>query len=89
MAGLRVDPTPNPNSIKITLDRPVLPQGSFSASSADQASGNELARKLFAIGRVTNIFLLNNFISVNKDPGTEWSDLSPRIEQVVREHFGM
>ena len=87
MANLRVDPTPNPNSIKVTLGRQVLDSGSFSAASAEEAASNELARKLFALGSITNVFMIHNFISVNKDPGADWGELQPKVEEVIRAQF--
>ncbi len=87
MTKLRVDSTPNPNSIKVTLDKPVLDSGSFSAASSEEAESNELARKLFALGSISNVFMINNFISVNKAPGADWGELQPKVEEVIRAQF--
>ena len=88
MSNLKVDPTPNPNSIKITLEQAVIDSGSFSASTAAEADAHEVARKRFAVAGVTNVFMSNTCISVNKDPGASWDDLQLRVEEVIRGHFG-
>lgn len=82
----QIGTTPNPNSIRIGLSDAVFPKA-LSFNSADQAAGDPLAAKLFAISGVTMVFMLNNFISVNKDPGVEWSAIEPKIAQALTDHF--
>ena len=88
MAPLEVfaEPTPNPNSMKFTLDRRVAEQGQ-SFNSPGEAEQSPLARRLFAIRGVRSIFLLNNFISVSRDPAADWGELAPKVEAAIRAHF--
>src|SRR5690606_37366125 len=57
-----VQPTPNPNSVKVTLDRTVSEGGSKTYQSAEDARESPLASAIFAVPGVTMVFLLNNFI---------------------------
>ena len=82
----QIGTTPNPNSIRIGLSDPVFPKP-MSFNSAEQAEGDALAKKLFAISGVTMVFMLNNFISVNKDAQAEWSAIEPGITQALADHF--
>lgn len=80
-------PTPNPNSVKFTLDQTVSAGGSQTFQSAQEAEASPLARAIFAVPGVTMVFLLNNFITVSKDPSSSWSDIVPQVEEAIREYY--
>lgn len=82
-----VDPTPNPNSYKFTLDRPVVQQGSKSYMAPEQAKGDPLAEKLFEIPGVKSLFFLNNFITVSRDPAVDWNEIAGEVVNVIQGHF--
>lgn len=82
------EPTPNPNSLKITS-----PEGSFiesgmeSFNSAEEAQHHPLGRDLFRIRGVSNIFILPQFVTVTKHPAANWDEIMPMVEQTLSEHF--
>lgn len=88
MANVMVQPTPNPNSMKFMLDRPVVATGSESYMNAEAAEKSPLASALFKLDGVASIFMLGNFITVNKAGDAAWEDLVPRIEQVITQELG-
>ncbi len=77
--------TPNPNAAKFTLNRVVATQGKTyrDASTADA----EWAKQLLGIAGVTQVFAVNNFVSVNKRSEADWSTIGPQVEQVLRRVF--
>ena len=86
--GLRVhaERTPNPNSIKWVLGRPVTPAGvtaHFESDPGDEVS--PLAGRLLGVEGVTVVFLASNFVTVTKREDVEWSDLAEPILGVLRE----
>lgn len=85
--NLTITPTPNPNSMKITLDRTVIDKGSKTFDSAVEAAASPVASALFKIAGVRSVFMLNNFITVTKDPGADWKALVPELEKTVRAQF--
>jgi hypothetical protein len=85
---LSITPTPNPNSMKFTLDRQVIDKGSKTYDSANEAAVHPLASALFKIAGVKSVFMLNNFITVTKDVAADWKALVPDLEKAVRSHFG-
>jgi hypothetical protein len=87
MINLKISATPNPNSIKVTLDQKVVEQGSLNFDSADEAAAHPLARSLFAIHGVKSVFMLGNFITVTKETSADWKALSPEIEETIRQHY--
>lgn len=84
MVDILYQPTPNPNSMKFTLDRKVVESGSKSYMNKEAAEESPLARALFEVEGVASLFMLGNFITVNKEPQAAWEDLVPKIEDVLR-----
>ena len=82
---ISVQGTPNPNAAKFTLNRAVAAQGKTyrDAASADM----EWVNALFGIAGVTQVFVLNNFVSVNKAPHADWNVIGPQVERVLRGAF--
>lgn len=90
MANVSVDvqPTPNPNALKFTLSVKVLEQGSKSYTSKEAAAESPLAQRIFELGGVTSVFMLGNFVTVNKEPSASWSDLVPQIVEILEAELG-
>ena len=83
---IQVEPTPNPNAMKFTLNQPVTTK-SVSVTSREAATAYPLADRLFAIPGVKGLYMLNNFISVTKEPSVQWAPLIPQIQAVLTAHF--
>ena len=82
---ISVQGTPNPNAAKFTLNRVVAAQGTTYRDA--QSAATPWAKELLAIAGVTQVFALNQFISVNKTPEVEWDIIGPQVEQVLRRAF--
>ena len=82
---IAVQGTPNPNAAKFSLNRIVAAQGKTyrDAASADAA----WAKALLAIPGVTQVFAINNFVSVNKRPEADWSVIGPQVDTILRQAF--
>ena len=82
---ISIQGTPNPNAAKFTLNRTVAAEGkTYRDESGAEA---EWARALFRIAGITQVFTLNNFISVTKTPEAEWSVVGPQVERVLKQAF--
>ncbi len=79
-----IQPTPNPNAVKIILDRPVSDQPT-SFFDAGAAEGHPLATRLFAIPGVSSLLLLGDFITINKSPQARWADITGKVRRVLSE----
>ena len=77
-----IQPTPNPNAVKFVLDRPISDRP-VSFLSAEQATGHPIAQQLFAIGGVTSVLLLGDFVTINKDASAAWPTIKRRVKQVL------
>ena len=83
-----LEPTPNPNSLKITVPgSQFLASGLESFSSAAEASGSPLGRALFDVPGVANVFIVPQFLTLTKRPEVDWDDLLPRVEQVIEDYL--
>lgn len=77
--------TPNPNAVKFTLNRVVAAQGK---TYRDQGGAEApWAGALLAIPGVTQVFAVNNFISVSKRAEAEWGRITPEVERVLQQAF--
>ena len=79
-----IEDTPNPNALKFTL-REALTWGlPHSYENAEQAEGDELARALFAIEHVTNVFYVDRWLTVTQDGQADWKELVRKIAVPLR-----
>jgi len=83
---IQTETTPNPATLKFLPDRIVMPEGVFEARSAEEAVSSPLARSLFSIPGISNVFFGYDFIAVSKVSG-EWENMKPAILGTIMEHF--
>ena len=82
---IEMQPTPNPNAAKFTLNRQVAARG---ATYRDPASADaSWARQLLGIAGVTQVFALNDFIAITKGSGASWEAIAPQVERVLQSAF--
>jgi Fe-S cluster biogenesis protein NfuA len=77
--------TPNPNARKFVLKEPLTNGLARSYENAEQAQRDELATKLFAIPHVTNVFYIDNWITVTQDGDADWQNLLREVATPIRE----
>ena len=82
---ISIQPTPNPNAAKFTLNRAVAAQGATYRQAA--ASIPEWAARILGIAGVTQVFALNTFITVNKTAEGDWNIIAPQVAQVLEQAF--
>ena len=78
--------TPNPAARKFVLDRTLSPIATTPRSyfNQDAASNDPLARAIFAIAGVTNVLLLDNWITVGKLPDAPWKEIRSGVERALK-----
>lgn len=77
--------TPNPNSMKFSLD--VKLQGSFNVASPGAAAENPFAKAVFAIDGVAALFGVNDFVTVTRRPGADWDPIVEGVKAAAAEHL--
>ena len=87
MVQITPEPTPNPNALKFTLDRPSTDRRTETYREGSDPADSPLGAKIFALDGVTNVFLTSNFVSVTKEDMVAWDELGPEVMDAIQEHF--
>lgn len=85
--SVRAEYTPNPNSLKFISSEVLYPySGSLTYDSKEQAqaSANLLAEELFKVNGVTKIFIMNNFVTIDKEDHINWKDIHLDIKDTIK-----
>lgn len=84
---VRAEYTPNPNSLKFISSETIYPyRNSLSYSSKKEAveAGNKLAEQLFDINGITKVFIMTNFVTVDKEEHINWKDIHLDIKNIIK-----
>lgn len=84
---IQTEETPNPATLKFLPGRVIMPSGTFSATSLEEAAPSLLAENLLHIEDVKGVFFGSDFISVSKSEESHWYILKPIILGTLLEHF--
>ena len=78
-----VQGTPNPNAMKLTLNRIITTEGKtyHDPATADAA----WAKALLGVSGIIGLYAVNNFISINKAPDADWEAILPQAERALRQ----
>lgn len=82
---LSMQGTPNPNAAKFLLNRAVATEGKTYREASSAAS--EWVKAILGIAGVTQIFVLQHFVTVTKTPDAEWNAIGPQVERILRQAF--
>ena len=79
--------TPNPNTMKFVADHMLVEPGQVVEflNRQESVGHSSLAEALFNFPFVTSIFIANNFVTVYKSEGVEWSDISLELREFIRD----
>ena len=81
MKLIGIEPTPNPNSMKLVLDETLAPGVKATYRAADEVSA-PLIRGLLSIAGVASIFHSSDFMAVQRTPGTDWQEILAQVRTV-------
>ena len=84
---IQTESTPNPATLKFLPGQAVLEMGTADFPSVDAAVKSPLAKRIFATGQVTGVFLGTDFITVTKAEPADWQHIKPAILGAIMEHF--
>ena len=82
-----VSTTPNENAMKYTLNCNSIESGHKTYTNAEVAEDSPVAKALFAIDGVSQVFLMADFISVTKKPEASWSNLEASILETIKSSY--
>eukprot|EP00755_Sulcionema_specki_P028168 Sspe_Gene.89335::Locus_61099_Transcript_1_1_Confidence_1.000_Length_956::g.89335::m.89335/K22074/NFU1, HIRIP5; NFU1 iron-sulfur cluster scaffold homolog, mitochondrial len=85
---VHMDHTPNPDCMKFSPegDITLMPDGqNMDVTTEAQAVKSPLAERLFGISGVKSVFIADYWLTVTKDEGLVWDELSPQVMDTIRE----
>ena len=80
-----IQPTPNPNAFKFVVDA-ILHPGTKNLSRREDAQGDPLAEKLFAIEGVETLFFCDRFVTVSMTPTADWRAVHEAATRILEDH---
>ncbi|MFO7635390.1 MAG: NifU N-terminal domain-containing protein [Caldilinea sp.] len=83
--SVHVQSTPNPNAMKFTLPARCFAKP-LSFASREDADAHPLAAAIFALGGVYNVFMVQDFVTVNKFPDVAWETLIEPIQECIENY---
>lgn len=79
---------PEPNALKLQLNRMLLPLGERRRyAAASQAGESPLAQVLFALGALESVEIDGAFITVMMHEDADWDELMKRVPEAIRAHL--
>lgn len=84
---ITVSATPNPNALKFIINEQVILEGNVTFRNQDDAEGIPLVQALFALPRIREVFLNDNYITVTQDGGADWDELQDSIQTIIQENL--
>jgi Fe-S cluster biogenesis protein NfuA len=83
--SLYTEMTPNPESLKFVLNKMIYPTRSVDFQEGDDPSSSPLAEALFReFDYVRGVFIMNNFVTVRKDPARDWFEIKREIGDFIK-----
>ncbi len=75
--------TPNPAVMKFVANRKIVP-AVFEFKNLDEAKGSDLAKKLFHLPYVKEVFMDENYVSITKYEVASWDEVTMELREMIR-----
>ncbi|MBC8767194.1 NifU family protein [Arenibacter sp. BSSL-BM3] len=76
--------TPNPAVMKFVTNKKIVPT-TFEFKNIDEAKESELAKQLFMLPFVKEVFFDENYVSISKYEVAEWDDITLELREKIRD----
>jgi len=80
---IRTRETPNPNALQFVLNAQVLDRGNLSYSSLEECGDDAMAKAVFELGSVRNVYIMKNFVTVTKEEAVGWVPFKNQIWEII------
>ena len=72
---IRTRETPNADALQYVINAQILGHGNKSYASKSDCEDDPMGKALFERRGVKNVYVMENFVTVTKDPGVGWNPL--------------
>jgi Fe-S cluster biogenesis protein NfuA len=80
--------TPNPNTLKYSVNRELLPKGAANFTKKEDAElRSPLAAKLFAIPGICGVMIGHDFVTVTKTEDGDWDVVHKTCSTAIEQHL--
>lgn len=77
--------TPNPNSLKFNTNCEILASGTAFFSSIEKAANAPLAKKIFEVESIAEVFIGRDFVTVTRSAETKsWAKIITAVTEIIR-----
>ena len=80
--------TPNPNTLKFNVNKTLITSGSINYPDKAKAKGALLPERLFEIENVIGVMVGQSFITITKNPDSQWPSLVPAVTETLKSLLG-
>ena len=80
-----IERTPNPDAMRFVLAEPLTNGATRSFENSGDAEHDELAKALFAIEDVINVYYVDRYVTVTQNGNAVWSELLRKLAPPIRE----
>ena len=84
---VNVSTTPNEHAMKYTLNCQAIASAYKTYKNAQEAEESPVAKALFAINGVEQVFLMADFVTVNKKADSKWSDMEAAVLEAIESSY--
>ncbi|MFQ5449793.1 MAG: NifU family protein [Nitrospinaceae bacterium] len=86
---IRTRTTPNSDALQYVLNAQIIDHGNKSYASKKDCDGDPMGQALFAVRGVQNVYVMENFVTVTKDPDVDWVPLKDQIWKTIDKHVAI
>jgi len=82
-----VSTTPNEHAMKYTLNCQAIASGYKTFKNAQEGAECAVAKALFSIDGVEQVFLMADFVTVNKKADAKWPDMETAVLEAIEASY--
>lgn len=82
---LMIQSTPNPNALKFVVNMPLKNEGKVTYKNAGQCEHNPMAKALFTVPNVVEVYFFDNYVTVTQDGNVDWETIEDQIKNIIME----
>ena len=87
LISIYTEMTPNPETMKFVANKLLYPGKSIDFPDVQSAKPSPLAVELFGFPFIKAVFIASNFVTLTKNPETDWNDVTSTIRQFLKEYL--
>ncbi|MEJ0104324.1 MAG: NifU family protein [Bacteroidota bacterium] len=87
LISIYTEMTPNPETMKFVANKLLYPGKSIDFPDVESAKPSPLAVELFGFPFIKAVFIASNFVTLTKNPETDWNDVTSAIRLFLKEYL--